>query len=290
MIFSPIALVSLVRPKHWTKNAFVLVPLFLSFRFFDSVALLRAAAAFVVFCLAASAVYIGNDILDRERDRLHETKRLRPVASGAIGIPAAIVSLTLLAIAATAAAFALSPGAGFLVIAYLGLNAAYSFHLKRIPIVDVFILAAGFVLRVLVGAEVIGVPVSNWMILITIFLSLFLGFGKRRSEILAEGAGEHRRVLATYTPEVLTVYIMMCGVLTIVTYAFYTIDEEVASRFFAARLLYTIPLVAFGLFRYILLVIGNGEGGDVADLVLKDKAILCSLALWVGILLWAHQW
>ena len=283
------AIITLARPKHWIKNAFILVPLFLTFRFSDVPSLCRVAAVFAVFCAASSAVYAGNDIIDRERDRLHDTKRLRPVASGLLSVSAALVLFILLTAVSLAAGFFLSPSTGFYVLIYLGLNAAYTFWLKRIAIVDVFVLAAGFVIRVLAGAEIIDVSISHWMILITIFLSLFLGFGKRYSEILKENAEEHRRVLSAYTPDVLKIYVVMCGILSIVTYAFYTIDSHVAKRFFTSRLLYSIPVVAFGLFRYILLVIGRGEGGDVADLVIKDKVILASLLMWAGIILWAHR-
>lgn len=290
MSFTLAAAISLARPKHWIKNGFILAPLFLSFQFFNIPLLLRAIAAFCIFCAASSAVYAGNDIIDRERDKFHEKKRLRPIASGTLSVSAALIIFFLLAILSLTTAFFLSPAAGFCVLVYIGLNSVYTFYLKRLPIVDVFILAAGFVVRVIVGAEVINVPISHWMILITIFLSLFLGFGKRYSEIQKEDAGEHRKVLSAYTPEVLKIYVMMCGILSIVTYAFYTIDIDVAERFYTSRLLYSIPVVAFGLFRYILLVIGRGEGGDVAELVIKDKVVLASIVVWVCIILWAHRW
>lgn len=280
----------LLRPKHWVKNVFVLAPLFLAFRFNDLEAVIASLAGFAGFSLAASAVYVGNDIVDREKDRLHETKRYRPVASGRVSVPLALMVLVLLVAASVSMAFALAPMAGVITLTYLVLNTAYSLGLKNVVIIDVFVIAAGFVLRVWMGAEVIDVPVSQWTILITIFLSLFLGFSKRRNEIEKTEAWKHRGVLDAYSPDLLTIYIVMSAVLTITAYTFYTIDESITARFDPAVLIYSIPVVVFGLFRYMLLVIGRGEGGDVAELVTKDLPIVLSVIVWSGLLIWAHLW
>jgi len=283
-------IIRLLRPRHWVKNVFVLAPLFLSFRFTEAQSVIASVAGFVVFSFAASAVYVGNDIVDREKDRLHETKRLRPVASGAISVALAFTVFLVLFGASLAMAFSFTPVAGAIALTYLVLNGAYSLGLKNVVIIDVFVIAAGFVLRVWMGAAVIAVPVSQWTILITIFLSLFLGFSKRRNEIEKSEAGKHRDVLAAYSPEILNIYIMISAVLTITAYTFYTIDESVTARFDSSVLIYSIPVVVFGLFRYMLLVISRGEGGDVAELVTKDVPIICAVVVWAGILVWAHLW
>jgi 4-hydroxybenzoate polyprenyltransferase len=289
VIANPAPIATLLRPTHWVKNAFVLVPLFLSFQFTNLSMVIRSLLGVLVFSLAASAVYVGNDIVDREQDRLHEKKRNRPIASGAVPIPTAIVLLMVLLVTSLTTAFALSLQTGAIAIAYLAMNTLYSFRLKRVPIIDVFIFATGFVLRILLGGEVIGVEISRWMVLITIFLSLFLGFNKRLTEIRGFGTA-HRPVLASYTSEALVVFVVVSGVMTLVTYTFYTIDQEVATRFYAPRLMYTIPVVVFGLFRYILAVFGGSDGGDVAELVTHDVSIMLSVVLWVGIVAWAHIW
>ncbi len=284
------ALFELMRPGHWVKSLFVLAPMLFSFRFLDPEAVLAVLLTMGAFSLASSAVYSGNDVVDRERDARHPVKRYRPVASGRVSPRVAVVFVAILASVAIALALAVSRNVGAIVAAYLGINIAYTLTLKHVVLVDIMVIAAGFMLRVVAGAVAISVPVSHWMVLVTFFLSLFLGFGKRREELQHAEATTHRSVLAEYTPELVTIYLVIAAVLTIVTYAFYVIDPEVQRRFVASRLLYTVPLVVFGLLRYLLRVVAQGKGGDVADLVLHDRWIQGTVAIWLGVIIWAYQW
>jgi 4-hydroxybenzoate polyprenyltransferase len=275
------ALVVSLRPHQWTKNLFVLAPLAFSKHLFDPDAALRAAVAFAVFCALSGAAYLVNDLADVESDRLHPQKRRRPLASGALGVAAARHLATLLLVAGLAAAWAL--GRGFLLcgLGYLALNLLYSFALKHVVILDVLTIAIGFDIRAIAGAVAIQVVFSDWLLVCTILLALFLALAKRRHELvmLADAAG-HRRALAEYSPYLLD---QMIGVVTascLTSYAFYTLAPETVEKYRTNHLALTIPIVIYGIFRYLYLVHRKEQGGSPSDLLLTDRPLLAAVAAW----------
>ncbi len=274
--------VRLCRIKHWVKDAFILAPLVFSLNFDKPALVLRVLLMCVSFCLASSVVYIMNDAVDRDRDRLHPRKKHRPIASGEVPVRRALILASALLAASAALAAALRPAALAVVLAYVGMNAAYSLALKNHALIDVMTISGGFMLRLLAGAVAIGVGLSQWMLLTTFFLSLFLGFGKRRKEmIVAEGSAGHRRVLARYSLELLNCLIIVTASLTIITYALYVVSTPGTIAPASARLIVTVPFVVFGVFRYLHLVYTNNSGGDPAEVLLSDRALLADIGLWV---------
>jgi 4-hydroxybenzoate polyprenyltransferase len=276
------ALVQSVRPHQWTKNLVVFAALGLSKHLFEVEPLLRSLAAFVVFCGLSGTVYLVNDIADVERDRLHPRKRLRPIASGALGLGTARLFAVLLGIASLAGAARLSTG--FLVCAafYLALNLLYSLRLKEIVIVDVLAVSLGFVLRAVGGAAAIPVQISDWLLICTILLALFLTLCKRRHELvsLSEGAAQHRAILAEYSPYLLDQMIAVVTASCVTAYAFYTTAQETRDKFQTDRLTWTIPIVLYGIFRYLYLVHQKEQGGSPTDVLLTDRPLLLAVALW----------
>jgi 4-hydroxybenzoate polyprenyltransferase len=280
---------SLLRIRHWVKNAFVFAPLVFSLRLFHLSALLKTLAVFAAFCLVSSSVYIFNDFVDRDRDRRHPQKRTRPLASGRISAAnGSVAGFALLALSAWISA-ASGPGVQMALAGYFGLNIAYSLLLKRFVILDVMMIAFGFLFRVVAGAIAIDVPLSQWMLLNTFFLALFLGFCKRRKElVLDEGYARHRPVLERYSVSLLDHLLLVSVTLTIITYSLYVLDARVVQRLGTGDLIVTIPLVVFGLFRYLYLVYRREKGEDPVEAILADPAIAVDIALWgavsIGIL------
>ena len=279
----------LLRPRQWTKNALLFAALVFAEKLFVPEAFLRASLAFVCFCLASSSAYVVNDLVDAPRDREHPEKRNRPIASGEVGRQPALM----LALGLTAAALALSAalGAAFLgaVLVYLALTHFYSFVGKNIAILDAMLVAAGFVIRAVAGAVAIPVPYSDWFVLCTLFLALFLALSKRRAELLRAGdaAGLSRPVLADYTPGSLAAFIATSMAAALITYALYV--HAVLERFPWLGL--TLPFVMFGLFRYQLLVETQGAGEKPEDVVFEDRpfqiclagfAVVALTALYIG--------
>lgn len=276
----------LLRPRHWIKNAFVFAPLVFALRFTDPASLLRAGIAFLAFSLASSIVYIINDLADREADSNHPAKKQRPLASGAVSPGVAVITACLAGLAALA--FALHTGRDFTVVIgiYILLNLAYSFRLKHLVLLDVMAIAAGFILRILGGGFAVGVPVSRWLFLTTFTLALFLGFCKRRNELLLiEGTGGQRPVLGQYSERFLDQLILISATLAVVCYALYTIDAEVVVRLGTPHLLYTLPFVLYGLFRYLFLIYKKAASGDPAEMLLRDPGLLITILLWGGTVL-----
>jgi len=272
-----------LRPRQWVKNVFVFAALVFAGQLGDASAVLRASAAFAVFCLLSSAVYLVNDLCDREADRFHPLKRQRPIAAGEIAPATAATVAVLLAVVALAAAFGLSRGLGGVAVAYLALNLAYSFGLKRIVILDVMMVAAGFLLRAFAGAVVLNVAISRWLVLCTGLLALLLGFVKRRQEIagLNGGAGT-RAILKEYSLPFLDQMISIVTGATVVAYSLYAFSPEVAQKLHTEHLGLTIPFVLFGIFRYLYLVHQRGVGENPAVVVLTDAPLLVDVALWGG--------
>jgi 4-hydroxybenzoate polyprenyltransferase len=266
----------LLRPRQWTKNALLFAALVFAEKLFVPEALLRASLAFVCFCLASSSGYVVNDLVDAPRDREHPEKRKRPIASGEVGRQPAL----LLAVGLTAAALALGAalGAGFLgaVLVYLALTHFYSFVGKNVAILDVMLVAAGFVIRAVAGALAIPVPWSDWFVLCTLFLALFLALSKRRAELLRAGevASRARPVLAAYTPSTLAAFTATSMAAALITYALYV--HAVLEKY--PWLALTLPFVMFGLFRYQLLVETRGLGEKPEDVVFEDHPFQVCLA------------
>jgi len=276
----------LLRPADWVKNVFVFAALIFGNRIGNPAAVQLSLTAFAAFCLAASAGYVLNDIFDRNRDRLHPTKRNRPIASGEIKIPmAAIICVVLLAAAALMSLF-LPVKFRLTLVCYLALTTSYSVLLKHRMILDVLIIAVLFVLRAVAGAYAIDVTVSNWLLVCTFMLCLFLGFGKRRCEIAmisnTHAIRGHRRTLVRYTPNLLTHLLSTTGGIAIITFLLYTLDTTTPSPFgnHKQRLVYTLPLVVYGIFRYAMLI-ELGKATGPTDLIVRDPPVLATILLWV---------
>ena len=271
-----------MRPAQWVKNLFVFVPLVFAHRLDRLDLALRSAAAFAAFCAAASAVYLLNDLRDREADRLHPVKCRRPIAAGQLGAGPAIAAALALAAVALALAFRLGRGFSICLAIYLVLNVLYSLVLKRLVILDVMTIALGFVLRVEAGALAIAVEVSSWLLLCTTFVALFLGFAKRRHELALQpqsGAGT-RSVLEHYNLTFVDQMINVVTASTIVSYALYTVDPGTAARLGTPHLIVTVPLALYGIFRFLFLLYQRSDRQSPTDAILHDPPFLINLALW----------
>jgi len=274
--------IRLIRIKHWVKNVFIFAPLIFSLNFYKPSYIGRTLIMYAAFCLAASAVYVFNDIADRRRDRLYPKKKDRPIASGAVPVPSALILSAVLFLAAVAVSGLLGLPPVLIVLAYTGMNVAYSLLLKNQTFVDVMVIATGFLLRVVAGAFAIDVELTHWMLLTTFFLSLFLGFGKRRKEVLVTGGStSHRAVFQDYTVELLNSLIIISSSLTIITYSLYVVTSNTMIALGRDKFIATIPFVVFGVFRYMFLIYRQNNGGDPAELLLKDKVMLIDIALWI---------
>ena len=271
-----------LRPAQWIKNLIIFGGLGFGGKLLDPSAVARSTAAFVVFCALSGVVYLLNDVADRESDRQHPMKKHRPIASGAVPVPMALVAAGVLGSGALAASFWLGPAFGLLGTLYVGLLALYSGPLKHTVIIDVLTIAIGFVLRAIAGAVVISVAISHWLLILTILLALFLALSKRRHELvlLADGATSHRRILQEYSPYLLDQMISVVTASTIVAYAFYTVAPETVEKFGTDRLVWTLPFPLYGIFRYLYLVHQKEGGGSPAEMLLTDRPLLTCVALW----------
>jgi len=281
-----------LRPHQWVKNLLILAPLFFATTksdqtqansFFDPAAWTAVGIAFAVFCLTASSIYLLNDIIDKEADGRHPKKRNRPIASGRLSVPAAYCEIALLLAAGGGLSLLVpdSPGGVPYVIwptTYLALNIGYSFWLKHVVVIDCMCIALGFQLRVQAGAAAIGVAPSHWLLLCTFFFSLFLAFCKRYEEIArqSETDGPTRRTMEDYTPNFLSVMIGPLAALSILGYSLYTVSPETVARHGSDHLMYTVPIVIYGVFRYLFLVYRKSEGGDPARLLFRDMPLVIS--------------
>ena len=274
-------LVSL-RPDQWTKNLIVFAALIFARRLLDPAALALASAAFLIFCALAGSVYLINDVSDREADRQHPQKQRRPIASGALSPATALVWAGGLSVAAVASAIALKPMFGLVSVAYLALFVWYTRLSKHIVILDVMSIAVGFVLRAVAGGVVIGVPVSDWLLVCTMLGALFLGLAKRRHEItlLTDGAKGHRKILEEYDPYLLDQMIAVVAAATLVTYIIYCASPETHAYFGTDLLVLTTPFPIYGLFRYLYLVHRKQGGGNPSDMLLQDRSLQGCVALW----------
>ena len=285
-------LVISVRPWEWIKNALLFAALFYSKNLLNPELLAKVLLAFGLFCQVTGGVYLINDIWDRDEDKKHPHKRTRPIASGALPVGLAAPAAVFLLIAALTGAFLLRLPFGLVTAGYVVLSIAYSKWLKHVVILDVFSIAAGFILRVVAGAVVIDVAMSHWLLICTMLLALFLGFSKRRYELVALGkeAPLHRRVLAEYNPLFLDMMIGIVTSATVLAYSLYTISNETIQRFNTDKLFLTVPFVLYGIFRYLYLMYHKNHGGNPSKTLLTDGPLLANVILWAlisGLILYA---
>lgn len=277
------ALLRLMRPQQWLKNGFVLVGLLFGHAWRDAELLGTALWAFAAFCLLSSAVYVFNDLIDREQDRRHPRKRHRPLAAGTVGIPLALTLLAACLAGGIALAFTRAGHAPWTFVAYLAINAAYTLGLKHIVVLDVFLIAAGFMLRLLAGTVGLGIAPSQWLLLCGLMLTLFLGFAKRRAEmgVLEVDSAAHRRVLEHYSPALLDQFTTVATACTVVSYSLYTVSPETVALHGSTQLILTVPFVLYGMLRYLFLLHKRGGGGDPAQDLLGDAHLICAVFGWL---------
>jgi 4-hydroxybenzoate polyprenyltransferase len=274
----------LVRVPQWIKNLFVFVPLLFSQHIFNKEYFFPAVSAFFMFCLVSSIVYIFNDIVDIEADRAHPTKKDRPLPAGTISLQKAIITIIIFAVLVALFLPALNVRYRILLLSYFLLNIFYTFIFKHIVLLDIFSLAAGFMLRVMAGAVVISVQVSSWLILTTMFISLFLGVMKRRSELVLindEPNKNSRKVLASYSLNFTDQMSTIAAAGVIICYALYTVSERTIKLFNTENMIYTTPFVVFGIFRYMFLVYMNKKGENTVEIMLTDIPMIINVVLYI---------
>ena len=290
-----------LRVHQWTKNLVLFAGPIFTLRILDPAVALASIAGFLAFSLAASGVYVLNDIVDAERDRLHPEKRLRPVASGALPIPAAAVLAALLLVVGLGGTAAIGSRFATAALAYVVLTGAYSLVLKRVVLLDVVCIATGFVIRAIAGVELVRdrthlgpetIQISPWLLVCAFFLALFLAIGKRLYELetLERDAAKHRAALGAYTRPLLDQLIAVVTSATVLAYSVYTISPETIAKYHGRPLYLTIPFVLYGIFRYLYLLYAEHKGGNPSEHLLRDHATLVNVMLWCGlvvaILLW----
>ncbi len=284
-------LLKLMRPFHWWKNGFVFVGIIFGHAWNNFSLVTAAFAAAVAFSLVSSSVYVVNDILDREADRHHPKKRKRPIAAGHVSVPVAWVLGALCWIIGCLVAWWVSPITLGIVLIYSLMNLAYSVSLKHVVIIDAFVISLGFILRVLAGTYGIGIPPSQWLLLCTIMLTLFLAFTKRRAELLVmaethKTASEGRRVLSQYTPELLDNLISITAACTIICYSLYTTNSETLKVHHTNNLIFTVPVVTYGIFRYMYLLHRWKAGENPARELLGDPHMIATAVVYFGLAVW----
>ena len=274
----------LIRVHQWVKNFFVFVPLLFSLHFFDWAYLKTSLLAFLVFCLASSSIYVINDLVDVNADRAHPRKKNRPIASGKIKLPSAVIVASLMLVII----FTIIPYSNFefllSVIGFLVLNILYSFIFKNIVILDIFSIAAGFAIRVLGGAFAINVPISNWLLLTTMFISLFLGVMKRHSELVLVSENENhesRKVLSQYSLNFADQMSTVAAAGVIICYALYTVAPRTVTVFGSENLIYTTPFVVFGIFRFMYLEYQSQKGENTTRVVATDLPMILTVILYI---------
>lgn len=271
-----------LRPYQWVKNVLVFAALFFSLSFLNMEAIVLSLKAFATFCLVSSSVYLMNDVRDVEADRLHPEKRNRPIAAGRVPVNAALATLFIFLASGLALSYTVNTGFLAVLLSYFFINLGYSFGLKRVVLLDVMIVAFGFLLRAVGGAVAIRVDVSPWLFICTLLLALLLVFGKRRHELalLKAGARRHRKSLANYTLPFIDGLMFVSAGAALVTYSLYTMADETAARFGTQWLVLTTPMAIYGIFRYLYLIYIKRSGGDPAWMMIKDKPFIANALLW----------
>ncbi|UCE43375.1 MAG: decaprenyl-phosphate phosphoribosyltransferase [Candidatus Aminicenantes bacterium] len=273
-----------LRIQQWIKNLWVFAPLIFSQNVFDLSLLIKTILAFVLFCIISGAAYILNDIQDLEEDKIHPYKSKRPLASGRLKKNHALFACLLLVLLGLTGAYFLNIYFFVALLVYSVLQVAYSSWLKHVVIIDVFLIATGFFLRVIAGGLAIEVQISPWLFICTILIALFLALSKRRHELvlLDKSAEIHRPILKEYTPHLLDQMIAVVTASTVISYCLYTVSSETIAKFGTTNMLFTVPFVLYGIFRYLYLVHQKDEGGSPEALIIKDKPLLVDLFLWIA--------
>jgi len=276
-------LLRLMRPHQWVKNAFVFTGLLFGHAWHDESLVFKVMISFGAFCLISSAVYVLNDIVDMKQDRNHPKKRLRPLAAGTIGVHAAYMLSAVLTALGLLLAYVASPLVLMILCGYALMNIAYSLRLKHVVILDVFIIATGFMLRILAGTLGIGIAPSQWLLLCGLMVTLFLGFTKRRAEIIAltDEKVAHRKVLEHYSPVLLDKMIGITAAGLIMSYSLYTMNADTIRIHGTANLIYTVPFVMYGVFRYIYLLHHQSRGGDPSRDLIRDPHLFIVVSFWL---------
>ncbi len=274
--------IQLARPEQWIKNILLFAPLIFGERLFEGGILFQSFFAFLLFSLAGSGIYILNDICDVKEDQNHPIKQHRPLACGTIPIKKAKILMGILLILSIVSSLILNEKFTIIIIFYIVTNILYSFFLKKIVIIDVMVLSLNYVMRVIAGTVAIDVPLTHWLLVLTIFLSLFLGLSKRRHELTTLGitAHEHRASLKEYSPYFLDQMIAVVTASTVCLYSIYTLDATIIARYKTSLLPFTIPFVLYGIFRYLYLIHQKNTGGNPTNTLLNDKPLLIDIALW----------
>ena len=277
------ALFESARPRHWIKNVLLFVGLFFSQNILNVTLLIKSVLSFVLFCFVTSAVYIINDIADINRDKAHPVKSKRPLASGRLTIKTAVTSAIILISITLPLSILLDFQFGLVVLGYFVLILLYSFMLKNIVILDVIVIAVGFILRPVAGAIAINVEISSWLLICTTFLALFLAISKRRNELLLlkKDSVEHRKILREYDAKLLDQMIGAVTACTIMSYALYTTSQETITKFGTRDLIFTLPFVLYGVFRYLYLVYHKNYGGSPELIFFKDFSMIVNIFLFI---------
>jgi len=274
----------LLRPQQWIKNGFVFIGFFFAEQFTNFLLFSQVLFAALAFCLASSCVYIFNDIADIQRDRLHPRKKNRPLPSGKVTESYAKALSTLLGVSALFLGLYVSPKVALMLICYLFINVLYTTWLKNVVILDVFCICAGFMLRIFAGTTGVGIPPSEWLLLCGMMLTLFLGFTKRRAELkgLENNGEDFRKVLSQYEPRFLDEVIAICAAGVIITYSLYTMDQSTVGVHHTSALIYTVPFVIYGVFRYLYLLHNYNQGEDPASDVVRDSHMIICMLGWAS--------
>ena len=285
---NPSELIRLLRPHQWVKNVFVFIGLLFGHAWHDLSLVYSVVAAFIAFSCVASFIYVINDIADRETDRQHPKNRLRPLAAGTVSMGAAITLAAIFLVFGLSLGILASYRVLIFLLIYIVINLLYSFRLKQIVIMDVFIIAAGFMLRIFAGTLGIGIPPSKWLLLCGFMITLFLGLTKRRAEMmsLADNKGAQRKVLEHYTPVLLDKMISITAASVIISYSLYTMSPETIRIHQTESLIYTVPFVTYGIFRYIFLLHYQQWGNEPSRDLARDPHILGAVAAWFLVSLW----
>ena len=280
---NPVELLRLMRPYQWVKNAFVFTGLLFGHAWHDPHLVAQVMVAFIAFCLVSSAIYTINDIVDLEQDKQHPKKSKRPLASGRVSMHAAVMLAVLLGALGLSLAYFAAPAVLAILVAYALMNVAYSLRLKHVVILDVFVIATGFMLRILAGTLGVGIPPSQWLLLCGLMVTLFLGFTKRRAEIIAltDDKTAHRRVLEHYSPVLLDKMIGITAAGLIMSYSLYTMSADTIRIHGTANLIYTVPFVMYGVFRYIYLLHHQSRGGDPSHDLVRDPHLFIVVGAWL---------
>ncbi len=272
----------LARPKQWLKNIFVFAGLIFAVKFFEINAIIKTIFGFLAFCFTSSGIYVINDICDRDKDKIHPLKKKRPIAAGEISIFSGIIFSTILLFLGFSGGYFLSHSFFYCLFVYFVITAAYSFYFKNLVILDVIIIAAGFVIRAISGTFIINVEISDWLFICSFLLALLLALGKRRNEILilGEQADNHRKNLKNYSTQILDYFILIISSSAIISYSLYCISPRTQEVFHTNALKFTIPFVIYGIFRYIYVLIFKNQGGEPESLLYKDSGLFINFILW----------